>query len=404
MAKSITLLVALATLSLLCSRGDAKSTYFTATCKGANVIPPTKSTATAMFGIMVNGTTASWTLKVMGISNLTMAHIHAGNSTSNGPILVKLLPNDGSNTINAFAPPKNGNLNFAGTVTAANLLGSLKGMTVADFVNFVENSGAYVNIHTSQNPAGEIRGQLMMASSPVAMPSSPAMASPSPAMMPSPAPSSPVASSPMPSSPAMASPSPAMMPSPAPSSPMPAITMPMYFFAACNGSNELPATNSTATAMVGITVNGASATWTAKVMGISNLTMAHIHAGNSTSNGPILVKLLPNDGSNMINKLSPSESGNLTFNGTFTAANLMGPLQGMTLADAVAFAETSGMYVNFHTTQNPGGDIRGQVMKGIAPTAAVPAVPPKSGGSVAMTVRDGSPLGKYHWKFLLFQV
>jgi hypothetical protein len=172
-----------------------------------------------------------------------------------------------------------------------------------------------------------------------------------------------------------------------------------YFTATCNGANVIPPTKSTATATFDIMVNGTSASWTLKVMGISNLTMAHIHAGNSTSNGPVLVKLLPNDGSNTINQLSPPQSGNLTFTGTFTAANLLGSLQGKTLADAVAVAETSGMYVNFHTSQNPAGEIRGQVMKGTAPAAAVPAVP-KSGGSMAMTVRDGSQLGKYHWKLL----
>ena len=182
MARSSTLFVALATLSLLLIRSDATSTYFTASCNGSNEIPATNSPAKAMVGVMVGGTSASWTLQVTGISNLTMAHIHAGNATSDGPILVKLLPNDGTNVINKFSPPKSGNLSFNGTFTAANLLASLQNMTLADFINFVETTGAYINVHTTQNPGGEVRGQLVMSNVPAAMPPPAVSPMPSPPM------------------------------------------------------------------------------------------------------------------------------------------------------------------------------------------------------------------------------
>jgi hypothetical protein len=47
--------------------------------------------------------------------------------------------------------------------------------------------------------------------------------------------------------------------------------------------------------------------------------------------------------------------------GTITAANLMGPLQGKTLEDLVSVIKAGDAYVNVHTTAHPGGEIRGQL-------------------------------------------
>jgi hypothetical protein len=35
-----------------------------------------------------------------------------------------------------------------------------KGKTIADLVQEIKNGDAYVNVHTVQHPAGEIRGQI----------------------------------------------------------------------------------------------------------------------------------------------------------------------------------------------------------------------------------------------------
>ena len=51
----------------------------------------------------------------------------------------------------------------------------------------------------------------------------------------------------------------------------------------------------------------------------------------------------------------------LLVTGTFTAQNLTGPLQGMTLSDLVTQINNGQIYVNVHTTAHPAGEIRGQV-------------------------------------------
>ena len=47
-----------------------------------------------------------------------------------------------------------------GVITKANLVGSLKGKEISDLVDLINAGRAYVNVHTSQYPGGEIRGQI----------------------------------------------------------------------------------------------------------------------------------------------------------------------------------------------------------------------------------------------------
>ena len=48
----------------------------------------------------------------------------------------------------------------AGTLTAASLQGPLTGKHVSDLVNLMKTGEAYVDIHTTRHPNGEIRGQI----------------------------------------------------------------------------------------------------------------------------------------------------------------------------------------------------------------------------------------------------
>ncbi len=47
-----------------------------------------------------------------------------------------------------------------GTITKADLVGPLQGENISDLVNITKSGNAYVNVHTTQRPAGEIRGDL----------------------------------------------------------------------------------------------------------------------------------------------------------------------------------------------------------------------------------------------------
>jgi hypothetical protein len=56
--------------------------------------------------------------------------------------------------------------------------------------------------------------------------------------------------------------------------------------------------------------------------------------------------------------------------GNITQANLTGPLAGVPLSALIDNMMAGKTYVNVHTTQNPAGEIRGQIMPAVAPSSA----------------------------------
>ena len=105
--------------------------------------------------------------------------------------------------------------------------------------------------------------------------------------------------------------------------------------------------------------------YTLLVANIENVTQAHIHCGAFGSNGPITVWLYPSAPPSM---LIPGRSQGTLAEGTITGANVM-PVVGnpacpgdiTSFDDLIAKLQTGGAYVNVHTTQLPGGEIRGQI-------------------------------------------
>ena len=121
-----------------------------------------------------------------------MAHIHLGNSTTNGDPIVNLLPTaaqpqeeNASLGLPMLTPPLTGKkTNFAGNFTVADFITTFEGSTVEDMLEQLVGEDLYVNVHTVAEPAGLIRGQIVADKDIVVPPvSSP---SPSPSSSPSP--------------------------------------------------------------------------------------------------------------------------------------------------------------------------------------------------------------------------
>jgi hypothetical protein len=120
---------------------------------GMEEVPPvnTNSTGIALFELINNN--INFEVNVTKLDNITASHIHLGQFGQNGGIIVSLLK--ASTPLNIL----NGTL-VEGKITNADLEGPLKGKTINDLLKLFNNTKTYVNIHTKQNPNGEIRGEI----------------------------------------------------------------------------------------------------------------------------------------------------------------------------------------------------------------------------------------------------
>jgi CHRD domain len=115
------------------------------------------------------------------------------------------------------------------------------------------------------------------------------------------------------------------------------------FKVALSGANQVPAVKSSGTGTATITYDPATrvVTWSITYGGLSSpVTMAHFHQGASGKNGPVVIWLTKRGG--MV-------SSPITGQATLTADQAKEFLAG-------------DWYINVHTDDHPGGELRGQVV------------------------------------------
>ena len=132
---------------------------FTTHLVGDQQNPPVQTLAQgqAILQLSKDGQTLHYKLIAANIENIQQAHIHLGPKGVNGPIVVWLYP---ASPPLLLIPGRFDGVLAEGDITAANLIGLLAGHPLSDLLNAMETGNAYVNIHTVQNPGGEIRGQI----------------------------------------------------------------------------------------------------------------------------------------------------------------------------------------------------------------------------------------------------
>lgn len=126
----------------------------------------THARGNAIFHIGDDGQSVDYKLIVANIENVRQSHIHLGDPTVAGPIVVFLygpVPAGGGRIDGVIAE---------GTFTAANLIGPLAGHPLSDLLTRMRDGTAYANVHTDDGvppantgpgdfPGGEVRGQIM---------------------------------------------------------------------------------------------------------------------------------------------------------------------------------------------------------------------------------------------------
>ena len=156
-------LILAATLSLAIGAATVATTAaasghgrnFTAHLSGAEEVPAveTRATGQAVLSVDRDGSALHYRLIVANIEDVAQAHIHLAPDGQNGPVVAFLYGP-------ALIPGRTAGVLATGTITAADLIGPLSGASLDDLLDAIRAGNAYVNVHTMENPGGEVRGQI----------------------------------------------------------------------------------------------------------------------------------------------------------------------------------------------------------------------------------------------------
>ena len=248
--------------------GPAQTWAFGAELSGANEVPPVSSDGRgyAFFTLSADMTELHFRVKVSELDGITMAHIHEAPAGSNGGVIFPLFTGG--------PPPFDEDNPVSGTL--APTLGQVAAMLAGD---------TYVNVHTADHPAGEIRGQIGMAD------------------------------------------------------------LPHTYEAHLTGDEEVPPvmTDASGLGTFALSPDLSTVDFSLAVEDIDNITAAHLHTGWPGQNGGVVHTLY---GNNVVT-LEPGS-----------------PIYGLLPFDAQHVLDLwSGYYyANVHTSDHPSGEIRGQVL------------------------------------------
>lgn len=340
------LIVALSAALLLTSMPRRVSTQGTATSLGATLsttqeIPlvetPSGAGGSATVTVSADATEITYTLDLTGPFSAapTAAHIHLAPPGEPGPIVFFLCAAMPPQGVTAQACPDINGGSISGTLTAADLQAGAP--TFADAVAAILDGDTYINVHTSLNQSGEIRGQVG----------------------------------------------------------------PATLDAVISSAQEIPAVTTPSSAIGGsatISLNAAHDEITYEVDLVGPFTgepaLAHIHLGApGVAGGVIFFLCATTPPPGVTPQVCPGVDGG-PISGTLAAGDIQ--LAGMTMAQAVDALLSGRTYINVHTAANMSGEVRGQI--GLAKLAAdlnsaqeVPAVTtPSTASGAAMVTLNGS--------------
>jgi hypothetical protein len=122
--------------------------HYVLALSGANQVSPVTTNGSGMAKVKVDGTSMTVCVRIT-VSNITLpatgAHIHQGTTGTNGPIVISLSPPTG----------KKPNATRGKSSTCVT---NVSPTLISGLIN--NPSDFYVNVHTTDFPAGVIRGQL----------------------------------------------------------------------------------------------------------------------------------------------------------------------------------------------------------------------------------------------------
>lgn len=153
--------------ALLCLSGPALAESFFVELKGFEEVPSISTRARGSFTAVLNAEagTIAYQLSYSGLQgDVRQAHIHFGQRGVNGGVSVFLCDTSFNPDPTDLAPtcPQSGTV--SGILRANNVIGpAAQGLSATEFVELkraIRHGVAYVNVHSTTFPGGELRGQL----------------------------------------------------------------------------------------------------------------------------------------------------------------------------------------------------------------------------------------------------
>jgi hypothetical protein len=142
-----------------CNDATEGQEVFQADLAGSNEVPARDTGASGACGFVVTGNRVNFSIYTRGLSAPVVgAHVHIGAAGANGPVRVPFIgPNlAGTSTVTPFNAPPNGIL-IENSFGPSDVTG---GLSLDDVLNAMRSGNAYCNVHTTNFPGGEVRGQI----------------------------------------------------------------------------------------------------------------------------------------------------------------------------------------------------------------------------------------------------
>lgn len=137
-----------------------------ASLSGDNEVPPVSTDARGELRLIIfpDRSTIQWELTYSGLrADATQAHIHFGQPKVNGGVSVFFCSNLGNGPEGTQACPARA-ASLSGTFTMQSVIGPVpQGIAAGDLdalVEAIRSRITYANVHSTQFPTGEIRGQI----------------------------------------------------------------------------------------------------------------------------------------------------------------------------------------------------------------------------------------------------
>ncbi|HET6565572.1 MAG TPA: CHRD domain-containing protein [Xanthomonadales bacterium] len=135
----------------------ANALNFRVVLSGANEVPPVDTPTSGVAILHVNQKISEIDFKLdiknavdaLGVAG---AHFHCAPAGANGGVAAFLA--------GAFSPGYDGNVQLRATLNDASVIAGPCGSNIAELVESMLDGNVYINVHSTSNPSGVIRGQV----------------------------------------------------------------------------------------------------------------------------------------------------------------------------------------------------------------------------------------------------